>query len=217
MSVSTELLDAAAVQLRQFGRFDEAIEALERAVALDETDPDLWRELGFAFRKKGEPFFDRAEGCFTKALELNDADAELHGMVGGLLKRRGALRDALKHYRRAYELEPENLYPMVNLASMASATSDMSESQKWYALVQSTCEGLIMQHEADGWTYLCLGEASFATGDEEQAIEAYRKAIEFGAAPEDVKSAMEQLGFLADHGFRADSAARIRSQMDQPS
>jgi Flp pilus assembly protein TadD len=87
---------------------------------IDPRDPEILRELGFVYRKKGPTHHLEAERYMIEALELNDADAELHGMLGGLLKRKGNYIQALVHYRRANELEPENLYPIVNLGGISA-------------------------------------------------------------------------------------------------
>jgi Flp pilus assembly protein TadD len=170
------------------------------------NDAELLRELGFCFRKKGPAFYPQAETHMLAALKLNDADGELHGMYGGLLKRRRAYEEARSHYMRAYELDP-GLYPTVNLGAIAAALQDLEEAKKWYEMVESMCNQAILNNRADYWTYLCLAEALVAKDSGEKAGNALADALRAGAPPEDLASETEQLKFFESIGFFA-SAAR---------
>jgi tetratricopeptide (TPR) repeat protein len=189
------------IKLRKFGLVDEAIAVLEKAVATTPDDSELLRELGFCFRKKGPEFYAKAEAHMQAALRLNDADVELHGMYGGLLKRRHAFEDAQRHYQRAYDLDPENLYPLVNLGAISAALGRVQEAATWYAKVRSVCDQLISDDEADYWTHLCSAEAFVATGNGEEAGKALLLAVQAGAPVEDLRSETEQLEFFISIGF----------------
>src|SRR5205085_2077820 len=106
-------------------------------------DSELLRELGFCFRKKGPEFYTKAEAYMQAALQLNDEDFDLHGMYGGLLKRRRAFEDAWQHYLRAHDLNPEDLYPLVNLGAISAALGRLQDAAMWYAKVRSVCDQLI--------------------------------------------------------------------------
>lgn len=206
---SVRLLEKLAIKLRDFSYFDEAIQVLERTIELNPNDWELLRELGFTFRKKGPAFYPMAESYMGRALEINDADAELHGMLGGLFKRRCDYRRALQHYRRAYELEPDNLYSLVTLAGMSGALGLVSEARNLYQKLQATSQQLIIQGGADHWTYFCLGEAAAALNDQNGAIAAYRSAIERNPPVEHVRSEAEQLEFLQERNFAADNMRNV--------
>lgn len=194
------------IKLRKYGLIDEAIAVLQGATSKHPNDPELLRELGFCFRKKGPSFYPQAETHMLAALKLNDADGELHGMYGGLLKRRKAYAEARVHYMRAYEVDP-GLYPTVNLGAIAAALQDLEEAKNWYKAVESLCEQAILNKRADYWTYLCLAEALVAKDSGEKAGNALADALRAGAPPEDLASETEQLKFFESIGFFA-SAAR---------
>lgn len=205
---SVRLLETLAKKLRDFGYFDEAIEVLERGLALKPNDWELLRELGFAFRKKGTDFFPQAQYYMERALEVNDADAELHGMVGGLFRRRNDLDSAFAHYRRGYELEPESLYAIVTVAGMSGAMGRADDAEVFYKKLRTISEQIIVQGSADHWTYFGFGQAAAALGDEKAAMEAYRTALEQKPPIEHVRSEVEQLEFLQEHNFAAEIIAR---------
>lgn len=95
---SVRLLEQLAISLRDASYFDEALQTLDRALKIDPNDPELLREVGFVYRKKGQPYYSQAESYMERALQLNDHDSELHGMLGGLFRRRGEYERALTQY-----------------------------------------------------------------------------------------------------------------------
>jgi len=206
---SVHLLEQLAIRLRDAGYFDEALAVLNRALKIHPSDPELLREIGFVYRKKGPPYYSQAENYMERALQFNDHDSELHGMLGGLFRRRGEYERALAQYRRAHELQPDDLYPLVTVGAMCGALGKLIEAKDWYQKLQDACEKLISQKRADHWTYLCLGEANVALGNQETANAAYRKAIEAHPPVEHVRSEAEQLEFLIDRNFAAESARNV--------
>jgi len=144
-----------------------------------------------------------------RALQFNDHDSELHGMLGGLYRRRGEYERALAQYRRAHELQPDDLYPLVTVGAMCGALGKVGEAKEWYRKLQATCEKYIRQQRADHWTYLCLGEAAVAIGDQKAASAAYQRALDANPPVEHVRSEVEQLEFLIEKNFAADNARNV--------
>lgn len=206
---SVDLLERLAIRLRQFGYFDQALEILHQALKLNPQDPEILRELGFVYRKKGPLHYSEAERYMREALKLNADDAELHGMLGGLLKRKEDYWQALAHYRRAHELEAENLYALVNMGGISAAVGNLSEALHWYKILRGRCNQLIGRGKTGYWTYLCLGEAAVALGDKDGALAAYREAIALALPVEDLRSATEQLEFLLKNHVEAETAGSV--------
>jgi tetratricopeptide (TPR) repeat protein len=92
---------------------------------------------------------------------------------------------------------------------MCGALGKVIEAKDWYQKLLDTCEKLISQKRADHWTYLCLGEAHVALGNQETASAAYRMAIETHPPVEHVRSEAEQLEFLIDRNFAAENARNV--------
>jgi tetratricopeptide (TPR) repeat protein len=161
------------------------------------------------YRKKGPSYYSQAEEYMERALQLNDYDSELHGMLGGLYRRRGEYERALAQYRRAHELQPEDLYPLVTIGAMCGVLGRVGEAKEWYQKLQVTCEKYLSHQRADHWTYLCLGEANVALGDQGAASVAYQKAVDANPPVEHVRSEAEQLEFLIERNFAAESARNV--------
>src|SRR5262249_2500976 len=132
-------------------------------------------------------------------------------MLGGLYRRTGEYEQALAQYRRAHELQPDDLYPLVTVGAMCGALGKVGEAKEWYQKLQATCERYISQQRADHWTYLCLGEAAVAFGDQRAASTAYQKALDANPPVEHVRSEVEQLEFLIENNFAVDSARNVVS------
>jgi Ni,Fe-hydrogenase III component G len=83
------------------------------------------------------------------------------------------------------------------------------EARRWYSELRALCDHLIIRDVVDYWTYLRLGEAAVAFGDEASAVSANRRAIALKLPVEDLRSASEQLEFLVKSDFAIETAGRI--------
>lgn len=214
--VSVRVLEALAVRLRQHELYDDAIASLERAIAADEGDFELFRELGFSYRLKGPQFYEQARKNFETALKLNDGDSELHGMIGGMFKRQGDLQAAHRHYKRAYELDSEDLYSVVTMGAICAAMG-APEYVDYYGRVTGLCDAAILRGDQNHWTYFCRGESRVAVeGKEGSAVQDYEAGLSLGAPRSDIRSAAESLQFLADYGVQPYLSKCIQEQVLWP-
>jgi tetratricopeptide (TPR) repeat protein len=212
---SVRFLEQLASSLRDSSYLNEALEALNRAMKISPNDSELLREVGFIYRKMGPSFYSQAEAYMERALEQNDQDSELHGMLGGLFRRRGEYERALAQYRRAHELAPDDLYPLVTVAAMNAALGKDVEARDWYRKLKASCAQLVSQNHADHWTYLCLGEAAAALDDQKAAKAAYFKALISNPPVEHVRSELEQLEFLLERKFASGSIKSVIPMLQQ--
>jgi hypothetical protein len=100
-------LVAKAIDLRVSGRFDDAVRDLRQAVALDPENADLHRELGITFLMTHE--WARARVEMLEAIRHDSASAEAHSGLGYALERLGDLEGALREYRLASRIEPDDV------------------------------------------------------------------------------------------------------------
>jgi tetratricopeptide (TPR) repeat protein len=95
-----------AVQLRNQARLDDAVAALREAMKLDPENSDLHREMGITFLLSKE--WKRARVEMIEALRHDQTDADAHNGLGYALEKLGDLDAALKEYRIATQLEPDD-------------------------------------------------------------------------------------------------------------
>ena len=95
-----------AVQLRAQARLDEAVAALREAMKLDPENSDLHRELGITFLMAKE--WKRARVEMIEAIRHDQNDADAHNGLGYALEKLGDIDGAVKEYRTATNLEPDD-------------------------------------------------------------------------------------------------------------
>lgn len=95
-----------AVQLRAQARLDEAVAALRQALKLDPENSDLHRELGITFLLAKE--WRRARVEMIEAIRHDQTDADAHNGLGYALEKLGDIDGAVKEYRIAMNLEPDD-------------------------------------------------------------------------------------------------------------
>ena len=54
------------------GQYEDALNSFERAISLNQNDPDLWNLKGIALRSLGR--YNEAVECFNKSLEIDPRD-----------------------------------------------------------------------------------------------------------------------------------------------
>lgn len=54
------------------GQYEDALNSFERAISLNQNDPDLWNLMGIVLRSLGR--YDEAVECFNKSLEIDPRD-----------------------------------------------------------------------------------------------------------------------------------------------
>ena len=193
---STEILELLAIKLRKVGEFDLALEVLEQAIELNPDDPEVLREIGFCYRKKGRGYYDKAEIFLKDAVSKNSHDFEALGMLGGLAKRRSNFSEALSYYESANKLEPDELYTLVTLGAIHAVLGNPHQSNEFYSKCETVADSQIVVDPKNYWAFMCKGESSAVNGNADLAIEAYKQAIDADVPEEDLVSALEQLEFL---------------------
>ena len=90
----------------QQARLDEAVAALRQAMKLDPENSDLHRELGITFLMAKE--WKRARVEMIEAIRHDQTDADAHNGLGYALEKLGDIDGAVKEYRTATHLEPDD-------------------------------------------------------------------------------------------------------------
>ena len=71
MTSIDELSKTGKKQLEDM-QYEDALNSFERAISLNQNDPDLWNLKGIALRSLGR--YNDAVECFNKSLEIDPRD-----------------------------------------------------------------------------------------------------------------------------------------------
>jgi len=99
-------------------RWEEAVDAYRRVVAIDPTYAAAWNNLGLLLHRMGR--YDEADAAYRTALEQDPRCCEAAYNLGSLHEDRGAIEDAIQDYRAALELAPDYADAHFNLAGALS-------------------------------------------------------------------------------------------------
>jgi tetratricopeptide (TPR) repeat protein len=97
-------------------RWEAAVEAYERVVALDPAYAAAWNNLGLLQHRMGR--YERARACYSKALEADDSCCQAAFNLGSLHEDLSEFPTAIGWYRRALEMEPDYADAHFNLAGV---------------------------------------------------------------------------------------------------
>lgn len=121
-----------AVRLRARGNLDEAVQLLREATRLDPENSDLHRELGITFLLGKD--WERARVEMLEAVRHDPQDADAHNGLGYALDKLGNLDGALKEYRIATHLEPDDTsyreHYLEALTKLAVRQAEQAEKEK---------------------------------------------------------------------------------------
>ena len=118
------------LSLDREGKYDEAIEAYNKAIELEPDSTDAWYNKGLTFAKQDN--HEEAVKCFDKVLEKDNENASVWYNKGNALYYQFKYEEAIKCYDRALELKPDyNLaktYKEEAVKAMAEASSGSTPS-----------------------------------------------------------------------------------------
>ncbi len=98
------VLTHLGVCLKDLGRFEEALEFLKQAAALDGAQWEIAHLTGFCCYSLGR--FQEALESFSRALELDPGSGIDYANIGSCLREMGQIREAVAMYRNALEIDP---------------------------------------------------------------------------------------------------------------
>ncbi len=150
------------------GRYEEAVQTLQKARDRDPANPDAYRELGKAYAAMGK--LGDAEFAFKKAIALQPQFWSSLNALGGFYFHQGRYREAEVEYRRILEIAPDNSYAHNNLAAMYF-------QQKQYAKAAEMFEWLAATKPGDA-VYSNLGTVYFYLKRYSDAARAMERATE---------------------------------------
>jgi len=128
MDIQLRQLVQQAQQMRAQGRLDEAVERLRAAAKLDPANSDLHRELGISFLLGRD--WKRARVEMLEAIRNDPTDADAYNGLGYALEKMGELSEAVKQYRMATHLDPNDPTYRTHYFDMLSKLSQENAKKK---------------------------------------------------------------------------------------
>jgi len=111
------------------------------------------------------------ETCFRDVLSKNPESATAHNNLANVFRQRGALDEAIIHYRRAIELEPNYEFGRYNLGATLVQKGDTASA---IPLLRAALETDPNNPKA----YYSLGTALAQTGRSDEAVICYNRALQ---------------------------------------
>ena len=132
---NVKALGAFGAQSMTFGRWDEAIDALNKAIERDPLDPDGYYTLCFILLAVNRD--KEAESALRKGLELGSGGAQFHVVMGQVLLLQGKTEAALREMQQ----EKEEIWRLSALPLAYHALGRRSESDATLAALKSKYSG----------------------------------------------------------------------------
>jgi serine/threonine-protein kinase len=150
------------------GKPEQAVEDLQRALALDPVSGEALRALGRAQEALGR--FDAAESTYRRAIDRAPRYWGSWSSLGALLFRKGRYDEAEQAFRRVIELTPDNERGHRNLGGVLQTVGRHADAEK--ALEQSLALRPTYAAASN------LATLRFDQGEYTGAVRAFEKALE---------------------------------------
>ena len=116
-------------------RFADAVNTYRQMVRLDPSDPIVYKYLGVALARSGQP--DAALKEYAHALELDPTNATVHYNIGVLLIEAKKEEQAVAHFQQALQLDPGLVAAHFQLANLFMRKREDASAEREYGIVVS--------------------------------------------------------------------------------
>jgi len=119
-----------SLALQELGRHDEALEAIDRALAIAPAVADWHLKRGYVLQMQSR--FESAGDAYRSAIALQPDLAKAYANLGSVLEQGGQLDGAVANYRKAVELAPQDPDLLFNLGAGLQAKRQFDEAVTCY-------------------------------------------------------------------------------------
>jgi tetratricopeptide (TPR) repeat protein len=168
-----QLMADGIARLEQ-GDVESAVADLQMAIAADPANLDRYWEVSSLFRDYG--YYDPARAFADAAVAAGPDESWFHDTTGWTYYYLGAYPEAVSHFQRAVELDPESLWSHIGMSDAFQSMGDWDSSR--LALDTVAAHPLV----ADPDLYVSLGWNYAEQGAYPEAQAAFRQAITLDAA-----------------------------------
>jgi len=190
-------------------------EIISRYIEVDFISPSQKSSLkneALSAVRKGE--IDNAIKKYEEYLELYPEDYDAWAGLGGAYRRKGNIAKAIESYEKAYEVNSQSTYALVNivvLRTVRNSEDDKGKLEKYFPAATKLSRQIINSGKGDFWTWYDLSTLQLIHGETEEAIRSFNYAIELTpkTAKENFESVLSQLDFLKIHSPSIKGVSRI--------
>jgi len=154
--------------LKQRGKINESLVALQKSVELGPLDAKAHNNLGNTLKELGR--LDEAETNYRQAITLKPDYAETHNNLGNTLKELGRLDEAETSLRQAITLKPDYAVAHNNLGVILKELGRLNEAEANYRQAITLKPDYAVAHNNLGNTLKELGRLDEAETSLRQAI-----------------------------------------------
>ena len=155
-------------ELLRASQYQEALEWLRKAVALDPEFVRPWINYGVALRRTGD--LAGAEVAYRKALEIDPDTVSAYQNLASLLRQAGRNQEADELLALTAQIGSRNPFSYLALGDLSFAHGRYEEARRFYR------RALRLQRDSPE-PYAAMGLLSLATGDAGDAERWLRKAV----------------------------------------
>jgi tetratricopeptide (TPR) repeat protein len=223
---------SAALTMFRGGRYEDARQELERAIALQPTFEDATRLLGRVLMRLGR--VDEGRAHFTKALSIRPNSSFLHSEMGLALYNASRYKEALDAFERAIAIAPNSSVTLTQAGVASSAMGDQAKALAYYERATAiqprpetfssmgtiyygqgefqkaanAYEAALLIRPLGAITHRNLGDAYMRLGRTDEAMRAYRQAVvraeaEVSVSPNDARALARLAVYQAKAGDHA--------------
>ncbi|TKJ29361.1 hypothetical protein CEE39_09230 [bacterium (candidate division B38) B3_B38] len=160
------------------GRFKQAIEEFQRAVAFDPLNPIFYNYLGLAYLFDLQ--YNTAIQAFNRALQLNPNFTDVHNNLGMVYSEMGDIDRARREFQEVIRAKayatPEVAY--FNLGKLSLTEKNYEEAIFFFQKALESNPKLPKVHERRGFTYELMGKLEEAEKEYQEALKLEPKMIE---------------------------------------
>jgi type IV pilus biogenesis/stability protein PilW len=164
-----EILHFYGILAHRKGRDDQAIESIEKAIAIAPTYADAHNNLGNIYNKAGQP--EKAVDAYRRAIELSPGNVAAHNNLGTVLKDLDRFEEAAEQFAKAIELMPDNAELYRNFGNVFRKQGKFGEAAQAYRKAIN-----LRPYRSDDYENLC--HVLYLQGLVEEALPTIRQWLE---------------------------------------
>jgi len=173
-------LAKAALEARDF---PTAFQELQKTVELDPNNYEAKRRLGEIYVAAGKT--DEAGQIADNLVMSRPQDPAEYVLKSGLAVRAGKVDEAIAQLKKAVELDPKAVRPILTVGNLYLLKRDRKSAMEWYD------KALAVDPNAPE-VHVARGNLFFATGERDEGEKEYRKAIELSKDKENLRIALAE-------------------------